>query len=143
MANVLLPKNQALIAKPAKPVDNAYTITLPWPSSSLSPNARGHWSKRAKAAKNARNLALTTCKAISLGKGIASHKIHLWINFFPPDKRCRDDDNLLAMIKPYRDGLADYLGIDDSRFVSHPVVSDQTGGYVRIHLIGDPANDRD
>ena len=33
--------------------------------------------------------------------------VHLWVDFYPPDKRRRDDDNVIAAFKAGRDGLAD------------------------------------
>jgi Holliday junction resolvase RusA-like endonuclease len=35
--------------------------------------------------------------------------------FHPPDRRKRDIDNFLAMMKNYQDGVCAALGIDDSR----------------------------
>jgi len=102
----------------------ANAITLPWPDSRLSPNARVHWARKAKASKDARRLAY--CSAMAAFGSTAPPPVddcialNLWLDFYPPDRRRRDDDNLLSMFKPYRDGLADYLRIDDSRFVSHP-----------------------
>lgn len=67
-------------------------------------------------------------------------RLHLWIDFYPPDKRRRDDDGLLASFKPHRDGIADALHIDDSRFVSHPFLHDETfpGGRVVVQITGGP-----
>ena len=49
--------------------------------------------------------------------------VHLWITFYAPDKRHRDDDNLVAQFKNGRDGVADALGINDKRFRIHPWLS--------------------
>lgn len=38
------------------------------------------------------------------------------MDFLPPDRRRRDMDNLLASCKGLLDGIADALGVDDSRF---------------------------
>lgn len=38
------------------------------------------------------------------------------ITFHPPDARARDTDNMLASIKAGLDGVADVIGIDDSRW---------------------------
>ncbi len=38
------------------------------------------------------------------------------ITAYPPDNRVRDDDNLIAMLKGPRDGIAQALGIDDKAF---------------------------
>lgn len=115
-------------------------LRLPWPPKELSPNARVHWSKRSKAAKAYR----FECGLIARVAGIKppdSERIALWIDFFPPDKRQRDDDNLLAAFKAGRDGIADALGINDKRFVSHPFVQTETGGFVRVRITGMPERD--
>ncbi len=43
-------------------------------------------------------------------------KVHIKYDFYPPDRRKRDDDNLIRCMKPYRDGIADALGVDDHCF---------------------------
>ena len=47
---------------------------------------------------------------------------------------------MLARFKPYRDGIADALGIDDKRFISHPLVSTEVrkGGQVVVRITGGP-----
>jgi len=92
-------------------------ITLPWPDSKLSPNHRGHWSVVAKAKKSYRQ----QCKAIALAGGVgclqgASGSVLVHLTFVPPDKRRRDLDNLLASMKAGLDGVADAMGIDDSKW---------------------------
>ncbi len=79
----------------------------------------------------------TTRRAKSLWD-IPEGKLHLWITFFPPDKRRYDDDNIFARFKAARDGIADGLGVDDSRFVSHPLLSDKIkkGGQVHVRITG-------
>jgi len=109
------------------------TIKLPWPPKDLSPNARVHWSKRSKAAKSYR-LACATLTKQAAPKLPESERLVLWITFYPPDKRHRDDDNLIAAFKSGRDGLAEALGINDKRFVCAPSVSLNTGGYVEVHI---------
>lgn len=98
-------------------------ITLPWPDSRLTPNAkrRLHWSAYRPAIKAARELAwgLTTQtlpadarRAVRASTG----KIALSVTFYPPDQRHRDDDGMIGSFKHYRDGIADALGTDDRRF---------------------------
>lgn len=120
-------------------------IRLPWPPKELSPNARVHWSRRSKAAASYRKecgwLVRAAMSAHPDFKLPDSERIALWIDFFPPDRRHRDDDNLLAAFKAGRDGIADALGINDKRFVSHPFVQEATGGYVRIRITDAPARD--
>ena len=99
-------------------------INFPWPSKDLSPNSRGHWSKKAKAAKAYRK----ACWSIAKQSGIKvdwDGEVYLWLTFFPPDRRARDDDNLIASFKAGRDGLAEAMGIDDKRFRLRPWVSDK------------------
>lgn len=114
-------------------------FTLPWPPSDLSPNRRVHWAKRAKAAKAYRaECGWQVRSSITIGKlaelTIPDGKLQLWIEFYPPDRRARDDDNLIAAFKAGRDGIADALGVNDSRFVCHPKLMDQIGGMVKVTI---------
>lgn len=118
-------------------------LLLPWPSPSLSPNARVHWSKRARAAADARALAMLAALASGWRPQSVSGdngRLHLWWDFYSPTRRYPDDDNMLTRCKAYRDGIADALGIDDRRFVSHPYVQDEVrkGGEVRVRITGEP-----
>jgi len=114
-------------------------LVLPWPHKDLSPNGRVHWARKAKAAKGARELSLGEALAAGWkGAPLPEGRLHLWIDFYPPTRRLPDDDNMLARCKPYRDGIADALGIDDKRFVSHPYVRDtpRKGGQVVFRITG-------
>jgi crossover junction endodeoxyribonuclease RusA len=42
--------------------------------------------------------------------------LRVTLKIYPPDKRRRDWDNIVASLKSGLDGIADALGIDDSRF---------------------------
>jgi len=63
-----------------------------------------------------------------------SPRIALWLDVYPPDRRARDDDNIIASFKAGRDGLALALGIDDKRVVLRPFVKDQIGGFIKVRL---------
>jgi crossover junction endodeoxyribonuclease RusA len=114
-------------------------IVLPWPAKELSPNARGHWAKQARFKKGARELAgWTACEA-----GWAQHgpfwevadNLQITITFCPPDKRRRDLDNAIASFKASQDGIADALGIDDSKWaVSYRFGEVVKGGRVLVEL---------
>ena len=110
-------------------------IMFPFPPSILSPNTRAHWRKKAKAAKLYKEACFFLTKSANMIVP-QSGPMHLWIDFCPPDRRKRDDDNVAAAFKSGRDGLALALGVDDSRFVSHPYLCDYspdfTGVKVRI-----------
>lgn len=97
-------------------------LDLPWPSPDLSPNARAHWAVTAKAKKLARKDACTATKAAISAHGkpdLGEGRIPVRITFYPPDRRRRDDDNMVGSFKAYRDGIADALGVDDQRFRPH------------------------
>lgn len=112
-------------------------LILPWPAKELSPNARVHWSVRGRAAKKARMQAGQAAVAAGWqAMPLPAGRIHLHVDFYPPTRRLPDDDNMLARFKPARDGIADALGIDDKRFVSHPRVHDEVrkGGQVVVTI---------
>lgn len=113
---------------------HAQSVLLPWPPSVLSPNARAHWAKRSKAAKAYR----MQCRLFAMQAQLVAPagRVLLALEFIPPNRQRRDDDNLVAAFKSGRDGLADALGIDDSRFVGQWQVSDEVvaGGAVRATL---------
>lgn len=114
-------------------------LILPWPPRELHPNARVHWSKRAKQTKIERKAAAYLAMMAGwASEALPEGRLHLWIDFYPPDRRKRDDDGLMASMKAARDGIADAMGIDDSRFVSHPWIKDEVrkGGEVRIRVTG-------
>lgn len=113
-------------------------IVFPWPPKELSPNARVHWATRAKAAKTYRALCVIAARNAGIGKIEWSGQIHLWITFYPPDRRHRDDDNMIASFKHGRDGLAAALGVDDKRFRIHPWVSNEIGGMVKVRISKGP-----
>lgn len=116
----------------------SYEVTLPWPPKALSPNARAHWRAKAPVTKAYKAACFTLCKEAGLTAPDVAGRLHLWLTFYPPDRRHRDDDNMIAAFKAGRDGLALALGIDDKRFVCHPFVSDDIGGMVKVVITGGP-----
>lgn len=109
-------------------------VLLPWPPKVLSPNARAHWRAKSKAAKDYRYRCFLEAKLAKLRA--PAGRVLLMLEFMPPNRQRRDDDNLVAAFKSGRDGLADALGIDDSRFVTLVQLSDEIwpGGAVRVTL---------
>lgn len=89
-------------------------IELPWPPAALSPNARSrsHWP-RTRALAKARSWAWIAAQG---SKAPDEHPIGLLLTFYPPDRRSRDRDNLLASCKPYLDGIAQAWKVDDATF---------------------------
>ena len=113
-------------------------VTLPWMPKALNPNQRGHWSVKSKAAKAYRR----TCHLLTLEAGLRGvdweGDIHLWIDYFPPDRRHRDQDNMIASCKALFDGLADALRVNDKRFRLHPYVKEEIGGMVKVRITRGP-----
>lgn len=98
-------------------------IVLPWPNAGLSPNARLHWKPKADLKAAARADAakevlaqVPPCDRYRLRQ---AEVIPVTITFYPPDKRHRDDDNMIGSFKAARDGIADALGVNDRRFRPH------------------------
>lgn len=90
-------------------------INLPWPDRDLHPNARVHWTRRHKAARIARETAFWTAKEAGI-KPLAADALSVTAIFTPPDNRRRDLDGMLASVKASMDGLADAIGVDDSKW---------------------------
>lgn len=111
-------------------------VELPWPSKTLSPNARVHWRQKASAVKTARTAAWGAVLAcFGASPSLRSKAVRLAITFSPPDRRRRDDDNIIGSFKPYRDGIADALGVDDHKFqCSYAFEEPVKGGAVRVEI---------
>lgn len=110
-------------------------MTLPWPPKVLSPNARAHWSVKNRAVKLYRDNCAWLTKAAGLRVDWDGF-VHATITFYPPDRRHRDDDNMIGAFKHGRDGVADALCVNDKRFRIHPIVSDEVvkGGSVVVRI---------
>lgn len=108
-------------------------LTLPWPPKELSPNARQHWSKLARAKKAYRAACAWTAKEQGAQR-IEADRLHLTLVFVPPNRRAHDLDNCLARMKSGLDGLADVLGVDDKRWSLTISKSDEVGGMVRVEV---------
>ena len=105
------------------------TVTLPFPGTTLSPNARVHWAALAKAKKKSRSTAFVLATN-QLGKeGVhrlcAQETINIQLTFHPVARYRYDQDNLLARMKSALDGIADAIGVDDYAFRMHrPSIGD-------------------
>lgn len=108
-------------------------LTMPWPQTVLSPNARAHWTQVAKAKKSLR--AAWAWEATKQGaKRIQAESLAVRLTFFPPDRRPRDLDNMLAACKAGLDGLADVLGVDDRNWSIRIERGEHVGGFVRVEV---------
>lgn len=108
-------------------------IVLPFPPSSLSGHAKGHWrSKSGPTAKHrewARHATLAAKAAAPAAGDIA-----IRVRFVPPDRR-GDRVNFPNRMKPYFDGIADALGVNDSRFLpSYEFADPEKPGRVEVSI---------
>lgn len=95
--------------------DKAITIRLPLPPRELSPNARVHWGRRHRHSKAYRAIARVAAMEGTMDTALGLDWSHSEVKttFYHRDKRKRDGDNLIAMMKSAYDGIADFLNVDD------------------------------
>lgn len=108
-------------------------LVLPWPTKALSPNARVHHMALHKAKQTYKH----ACATVAMQQGahkLTAKALHLHIVFFPPDRRARDLDNMLASIKSGLDALSTVLGVDDSTWMLTISKSAEIGGMVRVKV---------
>ena len=98
-------------------------FVIDWPDRRLFPNARVHWAVKASKVHDAR--ARAQIQAMSCLETISDDernwlqsdsKLPYGLVIVPPDKRHRDEDNVIASLKSSLDGIATGLGVNDSRF---------------------------
>ena len=100
--------------QPGRPSsDWIVSVQLPWPAKELSPNRRQHWAKKATAVDLYRAGCRHVAGKLQLPTGADQQPLHLFLDFFPPDRRRYDIDNLIARMKSGIDGFFSGLGIDD------------------------------
>jgi crossover junction endodeoxyribonuclease RusA len=125
----------------AKGKRGAVTITLPLPHKDLSPNARVHWSKKHSQRKKQRNTAGVIAYSSELGQAKLT-RAKVQATFYHTERRNRDGDNFLAMLKGAFDGLAD-AGVvaNDSGFVHMPVRFEIDKDNPRVEVTIEPMED--
>lgn len=110
-------------------------ITLPWPPRALSPNVRVHYMALARAKKRYRQACHLQAIAGHCRQMAPDTRLHLRLTFVPPDKRRRDLDNLIASMKAGLDGVADALGVDDSRWrLTFALDESRVAGMVQVQI---------
>ena len=94
------------------------TIILPFPTAKLSGHNSGGWRKHAPTVKRARALAWATTMEHKTRFSLPGDKADILIEmrFYPPDRRS-DRVNFANRMKPYIDGIAEALGVNDARFL--------------------------
>ncbi len=113
-------------------------VTLPFPPKELNPNSRLHFMKVARFKKRYRQICWALAKEAGFNStslaGCEKADVHLM--FYPPDRRHRDQDNMLASMKSALDGLAEALHFNDRGFKVTFDVSDDTGSQVVVTITG-------
>lgn len=94
-----------------------FHVELPFPPAALSGHAKGHWRGKSAVTKKHRAWAYTAAKACRYAPPLTGD-ITVYVVFYPPDKR-GDRVNFPNRMKPYFDGIAEALGVNDSRFLPH------------------------
>lgn len=90
-------------------------IRLPFPPAKLSAAPNGRWQEKRKLTKQHRQWAEAATRAAKLTVP-SSGDVRLDVRFVPPNNRS-DRANFPVRMKPYFDGIADALGVNDRRFV--------------------------
>lgn len=111
-------------------------IELPWPDKILFPNKQKHWAAHSKA----KQIYSTACAYLTRAQ--AKHIVRdpkntpVRIEFYPPDNRRRDLDNMLAAMKSGLDGIATVYGVDDYHFrpITIDVIEPVKGGKVIVFI---------
>lgn len=109
-------------------------IRLPFPPASLSGHAKGNWHGKSAVVARARAEAKRLTEEAGVTAPPGDGDIRLAICFVPPDNR-GDRVNFPNRIKPYIDGIADALGVNDKRFhPSYEFCAAEKPGYVEVRL---------
>lgn len=91
-------------------------LELPWPPAILNPNnekqAKWFYGKKATAKNKHKYDCMLLAKT---AKPMHEFKVEI----YPPDKRRRDIQNIIAAMKWGIDGIAESWGIDDSQLIIH------------------------
>ncbi|MFT3966842.1 MAG: hypothetical protein QM690_13275 [Sphingobium sp.] len=91
-----------------------------WPPVGLGANDRLHWARL----NRLKQIYFRECMTEAIAARItlpAARPVRIQIDFFPPDRAARDDDNPVYAFKSGRDGIAHALNIDDKHFSVTPV----------------------
>ena len=110
-------------------------MTLPFPPSSLSGHANGHWRGKADVTAKWRAWAKAAALAAKVSAP-ATGDIIVRVRFVPPDRRS-DRVNFPNRMKPIFDGIADALRVNDSRFLpAYEFAEPEKPGRIEIEIGG-------
>lgn len=100
---------------------SSIVVTLPWPVKQVWPNWRQshHWRTYWKHVQRQRYDAQMLAREQIGRMSVPSDRPGKWLvhlDIYPPNLRRRDHDGMEGACKSAVDGIADALGVDDSRF---------------------------
>lgn len=110
-------------------------VTLPWPPAALSGHAKGHWQGKSAVTSQYRQLARMIARPVVKDCLITDGDIPITIMFHAPNNR-GDRTNYPNRLKPYFDGLADALQVNDRRFLPAYIYGENRKGGTVIVVIG-------
>jgi hypothetical protein len=102
-------------------------VTLPWPAKETWPNFRygHHWRRSWKQVQAAKDLAFWLASEKIGRQEVMRDQKSRWpvhIDIYPPNLRRFDEDGAVGACKPFLDGIAAALRVDDSLFtITHKV----------------------
>jgi crossover junction endodeoxyribonuclease RusA len=118
-------------------------ILLPFPDAKLAGHNAGHWSNKNAAVRDHRNWAYIGTLAMRGNRAVAKRlqatkdDIPLIVTFVPDNNR-GDRTNYPNRMKPYYDGIAEALGVNDKRFLPQYVYEPaQKPGHVIVEIGSD------
>jgi hypothetical protein len=108
-------------------------ITLPFPASCLSGHNKGHYRTKAPIIAKHREWAKLATEEVKPTVP-ATGDIRIHFRFVPPDRRS-DRMNMPNRLKPYADGIADALGVNDVRFLpSYEFAEPEKPGRIEVEI---------
>lgn len=118
---------------PATLLPGRLIVPLPIPPIALRPNGQhGHWSTQRTARKKAKALANLRTLAALNGKRPAAVAYSLHYHFHSTRW---DDDNAIASVKSYLDGIAAALGMDDRHIRFRELITATDRACPRLEII--------
>jgi crossover junction endodeoxyribonuclease RusA len=110
-------------------------IELPWPPASLSGHGDKHFWRLRPIIKRHREWAKLATLAANV-QAPSTGDIKLIVMFAPPNRR-GDRVNFPNRMKPYFDGIADALKVNDSRFLPAYLFAEPVkNGRVIVEIVG-------